>query len=321
MGWTPQTSKRLADGTMQHYPGNYRCRVGHKDHDACNVNGRQVGTPYDEVGLLERLHDFRWEERYSSTTHDEELTKARQHLIALEEVQGEKQRTLDNIKQGIKDALKQGIPPNDPTFVEARNEADAELVEAENAVAIADRQYIALKSKAVGKTAAREARAKVKAFMDSRLDTYEEREKFNEWFHGTGLVVLVDPRTRKAHLGMGSIQENRLVGYEPAEGALAALISSEWIVDGISSKRIVDGKVQKTNPFLEDLKSCLNKFRETGQMERAGWEAELLEQIRQQCGDEPWFQEIVNNPSKLPTFAPTPPAPPSQPDSEVHQSS
>ena len=47
----------------------------------------------------------------------------------------------------------------------------------------------------MGTDKAREARAKVRAFMDSRLDSYEEREKFNEWFHTTDLVVVVDPRT------------------------------------------------------------------------------------------------------------------------------
>lgn len=139
MGWSPQTSKQLADGSMRHYPGNYRCRVGHKDHDECNVEGKQVGTPYNEVALLEMLHDFRWEERYSSTTHDEEVTQARQHLLALEEVQGAKQRIVENIKQGISKALMEGQAPN-PAFTETLEEADAALIKAENAVAIADRQ-------------------------------------------------------------------------------------------------------------------------------------------------------------------------------------
>ena len=225
MGWSPQTSKQLADGSMRHYPGNYRCRVGHKDHDACNVDGKQVGTPYNEVALLEMLHDFRWEERYSSTTHDEEVTKARQHLLALEEVQGAKQRDVDNIKQGISKALMEGQAPN-PVFTETLKEADAALVEAENAVAIADRKLAALKSKTVGKAAAREARAMMKTFMNSRLDNYEERERFNEWFHSTGLVVVVDPRTKRTEILPAKIVENRIV----------EIWESEWILPHLKGK-------------------------------------------------------------------------------------
>ncbi|QNI87748.1 recombinase family protein [Synechococcus sp. ROS8604] len=225
MGWSPQTSKQLADGSMRHYPGNYRCRVGHKDHDACNVKGKQVGTPYNEVALLEMLHDFRWEDRYSSTSHDEEVTQARQHLLALEEVQGAKQRIVDNIKQGISKALMEGQAPN-PAFTETLEEADAALIEAENAVAIADRKLAALKSKTVGKAAAREARAKLKAFMNSRLDNYAERERFNEWFHSTGLVVVVDPRTKRAEINPAKIVGNSIV----------EIWDSEWILPHLKGK-------------------------------------------------------------------------------------
>lgn len=225
MGWSPQTSKQLADGSMRHYPGNYRCRVGHKDHDACNVEGKQVGTPYNEVALLEMLHDFRWEDRYSSTTHDEEVTQARQHLLALEEVQGAKQRLVDKIKQGISKALMEGQAPN-PVFTETLKEADAALVEAENAVAIADRKLAALKSKTVGKAAAREARAMMKTFMNSRLDNYEERERFNEWFHSTGLVVVVDPRTKRAEINPAKIVGNSIV----------EIWDSEWILPHLKGK-------------------------------------------------------------------------------------
>ena len=72
----------------------------------------------------------------------------------------------------------------------------------------------------MGTAAAREARAKVKAFMDSRLDNYEEREKFNEWFHSTGLVVVVDPRTKRTEILPAKIFGNRIV----------EIWDSEWIL-------------------------------------------------------------------------------------------
>ena len=78
----------------------------------CNVNGK-IGVNYDEDALLELLHDFQWEDRYNSTARRGDQP-GRQHLLALEGTKGEKQRTLDNIKQGIKTALKEGQAP-DPT--------------------------------------------------------------------------------------------------------------------------------------------------------------------------------------------------------------
>jgi DNA invertase Pin-like site-specific DNA recombinase len=217
MGWSPQTSKQLADGSMRHYPGNYRCRVGHKDHDACNVEGKQVGTPYNEVALLEMLHDFRWEARYSSTSHDEEVTQARQHLLALEEVQDAKQRIVDNIKQGISKALMEGQAPN-PVFTETLKEADAALVEAENAVAIADRKLAALKSKTVGKAAAREARAKLKAFMNSRLDTTQNERGSMSGFTARGWWLWLIQERSEPRSTLQKLSETASLKYGIANG-------------------------------------------------------------------------------------------------------
>jgi hypothetical protein len=210
------------------------------------------------------LHDFRWEERYSSTSHDEEVTQARQHLFALEEVQGAKQRIVDNIKQGISKALMEGQAPN-PVFTETLEEANAALVEAENAVAIADRQLAALKSKTVGKAAAREARAKVRAFMDSRLDTYEEREKFNEWLHTTGLVVLVSPVFKTAEVCLGVVADNRLKQFEAAsEMILAAMQGKDndkmraHYLEGVA-ERLKTGKSAEDDLSPEDFNAALRK--------------------------------------------------------------
>lgn len=270
MGWTPQTSKKLADGSTRHYPGNFRCRRGHKNPEECNVDGKQVGTPYDEVGLLERLNDYRWDQRYSSTTHDEEVTKARQHLLALEEVQGAKQRIVDNIKQGISKALMEGQAPN-PVFTETLKEADAELVEAENAVAIADRKLTALKSKTVGKAAAREARAKVKAFLATGRHDLIEREKFNEWFHSTGLVIAVDPQKKRCDFGLGRWVGTELVEIdERLEDAEALGASKDQLVQ--IEKEQLRRKINLDEQFSENKKLQAEKERNRKPMS----EAELL---------------------------------------------
>ena len=211
MGVQPQTNRIKADGTSTNYPGNFRCRVGAKTNGLeCNVDGKQVGVRYEEEELLKKLADFRWEDRYSSTAHTEEVNAARQHLLTVEAVKNEKQRTLDNIKEGIKKALKAGQAPS-ASFTEVEAEAGVELIEAENAVAIAENRLNALQAKPVGKEVARQARARVRAFMATGRHNLEEREKFNEWFHTTGLVVVVSPGLKRAWICVGRIEGDRLV--------------------------------------------------------------------------------------------------------------
>ena len=119
----------------------------------------------------------------------------------------------------------------------------AALIEAENAVAIAQNRLNALQSKTVGKAAAREARARVKAFMESGRDDLAEREKFNAWFHTTGLVVLVDPRTKRIEIGPGKIEENRLVEFW----------ESDWILEHLTG--------EDRQRYLADVE----KFKSTGE--------------------------------------------------------
>ena len=226
MGVAPTSPKRLADGSMKAYPGKFRCRVGHKTKGRdCNVNGQQIGVTYDEVALLQMLSEFRWEDRYSSTAHNEEINQQRQHLLALDSTRAQKQRDLEKVTLSIeKTALAGEVVSTAQTKLEKR--LGGELIDAENAVAIAESRLKALQSKTVGKAAAREARARLKAFMDLGRHDLAEREKFNEWIHSTGLVVLVDPRTKQLEIGPGKIEESRLVEFW----------DSEWILDHLTGE-------------------------------------------------------------------------------------
>ena len=60
----------------------------------------------------------------------------------------------------------------------------------------------------------------MKAFIVSRLDNFEERQKFNEWFHSKSLVVVVDRRTKQTEILPAKIVENRIV----------EIWDSEWIL-------------------------------------------------------------------------------------------
>ena len=90
----------------------------------------------------------------------------------------------------------------------------------------ASHHYRTRKHWLASKAAAREARAKLKAFMNSRLDNYEEQERFNDWFHSKGLVVVVDPRTQRTEILPAKIVENRIV----------EIWDSEWILPDLKGK-------------------------------------------------------------------------------------
>ena len=70
--------------------------------------------------------------------------------------------------------------------------------------------------------------------MNYRLDSYKEREKLNEWFHTSGLVVVVDPRTKRTEIYPAKIIENRIV----------EIWDSEWILTHL--------KGEDRDRFLED---------------------------------------------------------------------
>ena len=230
MGVAPTSPKPLADGSIKAYPGKFRCRVGHKTKGRdCNVDGKQVGVTYDEVALLQMLSEYRWEDRYSSTAHDEEINQQRQHVLALDSIRAQKQRDHEKVTLSIeKTALAGQIVSTAQTNLQER--LGIELIDSENAVAIAQNRLNALQSKTVGKAAAREARARVKTFMSTGRgtgrDNFDEREDFNAWFHSTGLVLLVDPRTKRFEIGPGKIEESRLVEFW----------ETEWIFDSLTRK-------------------------------------------------------------------------------------
>ena len=150
VGVQPQTPKKLADGTLRSYPGVFRCRHGAKNPDQCNLNGKQVGTRYQEEALLQQLHDFRWEDQYSSTTHDAQIKQARERVLALESARAQKLADLNRVQQSIeKTTLAEGAVSSKQLTME--KEFQAELIEAENAVAIAQNRLHALQSKTVGR--------------------------------------------------------------------------------------------------------------------------------------------------------------------------
>lgn len=83
----------------------------------------------------------------------------------------------------------------------------------------------------MGMDPAREARAKVRAFMDSRLDNYEEIQRV---VYRTRLVVVADPRTKRTEINPAKIIEIGIV----------EIWESEWILPHL--------KGEDRDRYLED---------------------------------------------------------------------
>ena len=65
----------------------------------------------------------------------------------------------------------------------------------------------------------------------------KEREEFNEWFHSTGLVVVVWPSIKSVEIGIGVIQGSRLKHFAAA---------SEFILSNLKEPQL-------KRAYLDDL--------------------------------------------------------------------
>ena len=105
----------------------------------------------------------------------------------------------------------------------------------------------------MGEEAVEEVRAKVRAFITDGRNDIDEREKFNQWFHSTGLVVVVDPRNKTCHIGTAWIENNRMVRWVDSEYLLERIKGYE------TNKKLSEQLLRYTHQLLEN-------FRMTGDM-------------------------------------------------------
>ena len=96
--------------------------------------------------------------------------------------------------------------------------------------------------------------------MATGRDDLAEREKFNEWFHSTGLVVVVDPRTKQCQILTGRIQDNRLQGIHWADKVLADLHQD---IGKLKGEKKADFK-----SLLKEYELWLAHYRQTGVKEQ-----------------------------------------------------
>ena len=106
--------------------------------------------------------------------------------------------------------------------------------------------------------------------MATGRNNLEEREAFNRWFHTTGLVVLVDPRTKHCDLCVARIEGDRVTEAWASEWALPSLQGDDHeryeaavarlsqpapdLPDGTTSVRVTP-TAEKAERLLKELKA------------------------------------------------------------------
>ena len=199
----------------------FRCSVSLLDKNACNVNGKRVGVPYDEEEILNQMADFRWETFYSDKKHSEELR----------EWSGRQKRTYEAM-QKAEDLVKnrkasrahywdkaEKVPDDLEDLI---SKAVTEWEAAREAFNRAELTVQQINSRPTGKKAAEATRRRVRQFIDVDRHHPDDatriaaRRAFNQWLQQESLVVVVDARIKpndplgrgNYEVGKGTIEVN-----------------------------------------------------------------------------------------------------------------
>ena len=199
----------------------FRCSVSLLDKNACNVNGKRVGVPYDEEKILSQMAAFRWETFHSDKKHSEELRewsgKQRRDYDAMQKAED----LVKNRKASRAHYWDKGekVPDDlEDSISKALTEWEATR-EAFNRSELTVQQII---SRPTGKKAAEATRRRVRQFIDvdrhhpDNATRIAARKAFNQWLQQESLVVVVDARIKpndffgrgNYEIGKGTIEVN-----------------------------------------------------------------------------------------------------------------
>ena len=199
----------------------FRCSVSLLNKNACNVNGKRVGVPYDEEEILNEMADFRWETFYSDKKHTEELREwSGRKKLAYEAMQ-KAEDLVKNRKASRAHYWDNGekVPADlEDSISKAVTEWEAKR-EAFNRAELTVQQ---IKARPTGKKAAEATRRRVRQFIDVDRHHPDDatriaaRRAFNQWLQQESLVVVVDARIKpndpfgrgNYEVGKGTIEVN-----------------------------------------------------------------------------------------------------------------
>ena len=209
--------EKLASGEKKMY-FYLRCNTADKDQSRCQAPHQ----PYDEGRLLQRMQSFRWADYFSDQRHDDEVSTARDAVLAAENKVGEAEQTIQRLQKAEDDFIAQGRAW--PLRLEdERNDAERILLDAESDRNVAKSVLETLLRRRTGKDAQKAIQARVAAFLASDRSDVEIRQQFNRWLFAEGLVIAYDLCRNTFELGTGevSLQGQLMVLDQRLEDAVA----------------------------------------------------------------------------------------------------
>ena len=164
----------------------FRCSVSLLDKNACNVNGKRVGVPYDEQEILNQMADFRWETFYSDKKHTEELREWSGRQKRAYEAMQKAEDLVKNRKASRAHYWDNGekVPAD---LEDSISKAEDEWEAAREAFNRAEATVQRFSSRPTGKKAAEATRRRVRQFIDVDRHHPDDatriaaRKAFNQW--------------------------------------------------------------------------------------------------------------------------------------------
>ena len=199
----------------------FRCSVSLLDKNACNVNGKRVGVPYDEEEILNQMADFRWETFYSDKKHSEELRewsgrqkRAYEAMQKAEDLVKNRKASRAHYWDNAEKVPAIWRTPSARPRTSGKPHAKPSTVQKPRCSRFSSRP--------TGKKAAEATRRRVRQFIDVDRHHPDDatriaaRRAFNQWLQQESLVVVVDARIKpndplgrgNYEIGKGTIEVN-----------------------------------------------------------------------------------------------------------------
>jgi len=208
----PSRKKSDPDGRY-HY---LHCSAGKKGaSEICTcTKSMNAKTPHDvELEVMKRLQTFRWETFFKDEKHEKELKEAElktNNLLAKwKELERETKHLEGRLDALIMDEKISRDVINRASELQAKATKKRDIAEKEYNTEMINLSY--RRTKPRGKERAKEIETIVENFITSGREDITERNNFSRWFFDMGLVIEIDLIEEGIHVGVGTVENKRLV--------------------------------------------------------------------------------------------------------------
>ena len=215
----------------QHCGGIVGVRNGRNESKALFCRNKSEGkgcdTPnvaYDEVKMLNHVANFRWEEFFGDSKHDEQLASAAAEVERTAQVVATEQGIVDNLIKSVEDSVLAGEGTSIAVITANRllPEKKDNLRRAEVLHGVARRKHDNLKRRKKGAALSKDARNLINAFIKREREDLDKRREFNLWMRDQGLMFAIDLHKNTFELGVEIVENGEVVGVDQRLESLAA---------------------------------------------------------------------------------------------------